>query len=58
VTCRSAGLVLVEIEEHDVENLPSRLHRRGFLTQIARVLRVDKVKLSEGYLAFIARFGR
>jgi hypothetical protein len=28
------------------------------LTQIARVLRVDKVKLSEGYLAFIARFGR
>jgi hypothetical protein len=49
---------LVAIEEHDAENLPSRVYLRGFLTQIARVLRVDKVKLSEGYLAFIARFGR
>lgn len=49
---------LAAIEEHDVENLPSRVYLRGFLTQIARVLRVDKVKLSEGYLAFIARFGR
>ncbi len=48
---------LVAIEEHDAENLPSRVYLRGFLTQIARVLRVDKVKLSEGYLAFIARFG-
>lgn len=49
---------LVAIEEHDADNLPSRVYLRGFLTQIARVLRVDKVKLSEGYLAFIARFGR
>lgn len=49
---------LVAIEEHDIENLPSRVYLRGFLTQIARVMRVDKAKLSEGYLAFIARFGR
>lgn len=49
---------LAAIEEQDVENLPSGVYLRGFLTQIARVLRVDKVKLAEGYLAFIARFGR
>lgn len=49
---------LTAIEEQDVENLPSGVYLRGFLTQIARVLRVDKVKLAEGYLAFIARFGR
>lgn len=51
-------LYLSAIEEQDVENLPSGVYLRGFLTQIARVLRVDKVKLAEGYLAFIARFGR
>ncbi|HEY1098464.1 MAG TPA: helix-turn-helix domain-containing protein, partial [Myxococcota bacterium] len=49
---------LVAIEEHDIENLPSRVYLRGFLTQIARVLRVDKTRLADGYIAFIARFAR
>lgn len=44
------------IEEVDLENLPGRVFLRGFLTQIARVLRVDKVKLADGYLQFVARF--
>ncbi len=46
------------IEEQDFDNLPGRVYLRGFLTQIARVLRVDKVVLADGYLAFIARFGK
>ena len=49
---------LLAIEEQDLENLPARVYLRGFLTQIARVLRVDKVKLAEGYLAFVARYGK
>ena len=49
---------LQAIEEQDLEALPSRVYLRGFLTQIARVLRVDKVRLADDYLAFIARFGR
>ncbi len=49
---------LVAIEEQDLENLPARVYLRGFLTQIARVLRVDKTKLAEGYLAFVARYGK
>ena len=49
---------LAAIEEQDLDALPSRVYLRGFLTQIARVLRVDKQKLADGYLAFIARFGR
>lgn len=49
---------LLAIEEQDIENLPARVYLRGFLTQIARVLRVDKVKLAEGYLAFVARYGK
>lgn len=48
---------LAAIEAQDFENLPSRVYLRGFLTQIARVLRVDKHRLADGYLAFIARFG-
>jgi hypothetical protein len=48
---------LAAIEAQDFENLPSRVYLRGFLTQIARVLRVDKNRLADGYLAFIARFG-
>jgi hypothetical protein len=48
---------LAAIEEQDFENLPSRVYLRGFLTQIARVLRVDKTRLADGYLAFIARYG-
>ncbi len=49
---------LMAIEEQDLENLPARVYLRGFLTQIARVLRVDKVKLADGYLAFVARYGK
>jgi cytoskeletal protein RodZ len=49
---------LQAIEDQDLDALPSRVYLRGFLTQIARVLRVDKVRLADGYLAFIARFGR
>jgi hypothetical protein len=49
---------LAAIEEQDLDALPARVYLRGFLTQIARVLRVDKQKLADGYLAFIARFGR
>ena len=48
---------LAAIEALDFEHLPSRVYLRGFLTQIARVLRVDKNRLADGYLAFIARFG-
>ncbi len=49
---------LMAIEEQDLENLPARVYLRGFLTQIARVLRVDKEKLADGYLAFVARYGK
>jgi hypothetical protein len=49
---------LTAIEEQDFENLPARVYLRGFLMTIGRVLRVDKVKLAEGYLAFVARFGK
>ena len=49
---------LQAIEEQDLENLPSRVFLRGFLTQVARALRVDKHRLAEGYVAFVARFGR
>lgn len=48
---------LAAIEAQDFESLPSRVYLRGFLTQIARVLRVDKTRLADGYLAFIDRFG-
>ncbi len=49
---------LQAIEDQDLENLPARVYLRGFLTQIARALRVDKLRLAEGYVAFVARFGR
>jgi hypothetical protein len=48
---------LQAIEEQDLENLPAHVYLRGFLTQIARALRVDKTRLAEGYVAFVARFG-
>jgi hypothetical protein len=48
---------LQAIEDQDLENLPARVYLRGFLTQIARALRVDKGRLAEGYVAFVARFG-
>jgi hypothetical protein len=47
---------LVAIEDMDVDELPARVYLRGFLTQIARVLKVDKKALSDGYLSFIERF--
>lgn len=46
---------LKAIEENDVANLPDRVYLRGFLTQVARVLKVDRVRLSEGYLHFVNR---
>jgi flagellar biosynthesis protein FlhG len=48
---------LQAIEDQDLENLPARVYLRGFLTQIARALRVDKTRLAEGYVSFVARFG-
>lgn len=47
--------ILRAIEDVDVENLPTRVYIRGFLQQIARALRVDKKRLSEGYLAMLDR---
>lgn len=44
------------IEEQDLERLPARVYLRGYLTQIARVLKVDRHRLAEGYLAFVERF--
>jgi hypothetical protein len=32
------------------------VYLRGFLTQIARALRVDRTRLAEGYVAFVHRF--
>ena len=49
--------ILVAIEEHDFAVLPTRVYLRGFMTQIARVLRVDGKRLAEGYLAFADRYG-
>jgi hypothetical protein len=47
---------LVAIEEQQLENLPARVYLRGYLTQIARVLKVDRDRLAEGYLSFVDRF--
>jgi hypothetical protein len=49
--------VLKAIEANDVGALPARVYLRGFLTQIARVLHVDKDQLANGYLNFVERFG-
>ncbi len=49
---------LKAIEEQNVDDLPARVYLRGFLTQIARVLRVDKKQLAEGYISFVGRFGK
>jgi flagellar biosynthesis protein FlhG len=48
---------LIALEGQDFVALPDRVYLRGFLTQIARVLRVDRVALAEGYLEFMARYG-
>lgn len=47
---------LVAIEEMDFAELPRRVYLRGFLTQIARVLRVDKKTLATGYMTLLERF--
>jgi hypothetical protein len=49
---------LMAIEEQDLENLPARVYLRGFLTQVARVLKVDRARLAEGYLSYVERRGR
>lgn len=46
------------VEEEDVPNLPARVYLRGFLTQIARVLRVDRARLAEGYLLTVERVSK
>ena len=45
------------IEDHDYPNLPARVYLRGFLTQVARVLKVDRQRLAEGYLQFVEKTG-
>lgn len=49
---------LKAIEEQNLDELPARVYLRGFLTQIARVLKVDKKRLAEGYMSFVGRFGK
>lgn len=49
---------LKAIEEQNLDELPARVYLRGFLTQIARVLKVDKRRLAEGYMSFVGRFGK
>ena len=50
--------VLRAIEAHEFDALPARVYLRGFLTQVARVLRVDKKRVADGYLSFVERHGR
>jgi len=50
--------VLRAIEGHDFDALPARVYLRGFLTQVARVLRVDKKRVADGYLTFVERHGQ
>jgi curved DNA-binding protein CbpA len=45
------------IEEQDLPNLPDRVYLRGFLTQVARVLRLDRQRVADGYLAFLDKLG-
>ena len=49
--------VVKAIEEQDIPNLPARVYLRGFLTQIARVLKVDRARLADGYLACVEKLG-
>ncbi len=48
---------LKAIEEQDLQNLPARVYLRGFLTQIGRVLRVDRARLADGYVACVEKHG-
>lgn len=47
---------IIALEEMSLEELPARVYLRGFLTQIARVLKVDKKRLTDGYVEFAERF--
>lgn len=49
---------LQAIEEQDLPNLPARVYLRGFLTQVGRVLKVDRNRLAEGYLRTIEKTQR
>ncbi len=46
------------IEEEDHPNLPARVYLRGFLTQIARMLKVDRQRLADGYLLTAERLSK
>jgi cytoskeletal protein RodZ len=48
---------LKAVEDEDLTGLPARVYLRGFLTQVARVLKVDRVRLAEGYLQFVEQKG-
>lgn len=50
--------VLQAIEEQDLPNLPARVYLRGFVTQVGRVLKVDRARLAEGYLKTIEQAQR
>ncbi|MCC7071239.1 MAG: helix-turn-helix domain-containing protein [Deltaproteobacteria bacterium] len=50
--------VLQAIEEQDLPNLPARVYLRGFLTQVGRVLKVDRNRLAEGYVKTVERLQR
>lgn len=47
---------LQAIEDQQLDDLPARVYLRGFLTQVGRVLKVDKKRLAEGYLTFVERY--
>jgi len=48
---RIRGVFLAAVEENAWERLPERVFLRGFLTQVARVLRVEAKPFVDGYLA-------
>ncbi len=54
-TTKVQPAVLIAIEDQDLDVLPARVYLRGFLTQIARVLKVDRKRLADGYIDFVER---
>lgn len=50
--------VLQAIEDQDLPNLPARVYLRGFLTQVGRVLKVDRNRLAEGYVKTVEKLQR
>ena len=49
---------LSAVEQEDLVNLPARVYLRGFLTQVARVLKLDRARLAEGYLLTVERLSK